>query len=102
MRLTEHERHTLTQLARDCFGSEVIVRLFGSRLDDNQRGGDIDLLIETKLHDPARIAHAHTRLLAGIYTRLGERKVDILIDYPERRHRPPIYERAYAVGMVLQ
>lgn len=27
-------------------GSEATIRLFGSRLDDSQRRGDIDLLIE--------------------------------------------------------
>lgn len=101
MRLTEYERITLRQLARDFFGSDVVVRLFGSRLDDGKRGGDFDLLIETKLLDPALIAHAHTRFLAGIYSRLGERKVDVLIDYPERRHRPPIFEQAHTVGVVL-
>ena len=101
LRLTENERRTLKQLACDCFEGDAIVRLFGSRLADQGRGGDIDLLIETKLSDPAQISRAHSRFLARVYSTLGEQKVDVLIDYPNRSHRPPVYEVARRQGVLL-
>ena len=59
-----------------------------------QGGGDIDLLIETQLQDPARVAKAHTQFLFRIYTALGEKKIDVLIDYLDRQSQATIYQVA--------
>ena len=45
MRLSEKEIQVITQVARKIYGMSVEVYLFGSRTDENKRGGDIDLLI---------------------------------------------------------
>ena len=47
MRLTETEIHIIKHSATDIFGSDVAVFLFGSRVDDTKKGGDIDLYIKT-------------------------------------------------------
>lgn len=101
MRLTPHERQVIQQAANDCFGSQTVVRLFGSRTDDERRGGDIDLLIDTPLTDPALIAQAHLRFVAKLYTQLGEQKIDVLIDYPSRQVDLPIYQIAREQGVLL-
>ncbi len=101
MRLTDQERDVLRHAAQRWFGAAAQVRLFGSRLDDARRGGDIDLMIDTPLSDPAAIADAHLRFLADVYTRLGERKIDVLIDYPGRGVQAPIYAIARAQGVLL-
>lgn len=101
MRLTPFELGILKQAADNSFEPGVVVRLFGSRVQDDKRGGDIDLLIETSINEPAQIAQAHTRFLSQIYSQLGEQKVDVLIDYPAREKRPPIFELARAQGVVL-
>ena len=101
MRLTLHERQVIQQAANDCFGSQTVVRLFGSRTDDTRRGGDIDLLIDTPLTDPTLIAQAHLRFVAKLYTQLGEQQIDVLIDYPTLTSRPPIFQVARAQGIVL-
>jgi hypothetical protein len=101
MRLSEHEKATLKHAALACFGQGARLRLFGSRADVNRKGGDIDLLIESPLTDPADIAKAHTRFLSQIYTRLGEQKVDVLIDYPGRLSHPPMFQVALQEGILL-
>ena len=101
MRLTEEERQALRDAAARWFGPAAQMRVFGSRLDDTRRGGDIDLLVETTLQDPATIVDAHLRFLAEVYTRLGERKVDVLIDYPGRCTDSPVYRVAREQGVAL-
>lgn len=101
MRLSPQERETLKQAARACFDAGAVVRLFGSRADDTRKGGDIDLLIETALTDPDQIAQAHTRFLSRVYSCLGEQKIDVLIDFPTRKKRLPIYEVARETGVLL-
>ena len=47
MRLTPDQQSAIRAIAAETFGDEASIWLFGSRIDDNKRGGDIDLLIET-------------------------------------------------------
>lgn len=101
MRLNPFERQTLRTAAQTCFDAQAVVRLFGSRLDDSRKGGDIDLLIATNLTDPAQIARAHSRFLAQVYASLGEQKIDVLIDYPHRQQELPVYRIAREQGVVL-
>ncbi len=101
MRLTPFERETLKHAAEESFEAGAVVHLFGSRVLDDRRGGDIDLLIETRMSDPARIARAHTRFLSSVYALLGEQKIDVLIDYPARKQRPAIFDLARQQGVVL-
>lgn len=101
MRLSAFERTTLKQTAIACFGADASVRLFGSRVDDSKRGGDIDLLIQTQLADPERVAGARTEFLAAVQGLLGEQKMDVLIDFPTRQSRAPIYAVAQESGVLL-
>jgi uncharacterized protein len=49
--------------------------LFGSRVDDNQRGGDIDLLVlSQKLTPDDRRA-----IKLDLYQRIGRQKIDLLL-----------------------
>lgn len=78
---------------------DVVVRLFGSRVDDKQRGGDIDLLLEPKRPLEHRI-QAECKLAARLFIRLGGRKVDVLIKdstVPSQL----IYEQAIKYGIIL-
>jgi len=53
--------------------------LFGSRVDDTKRGGDIDLLIVSK-----KITKRDLRLLrVEFFKEFGEQKLDIIIDNGE-------------------
>ena len=47
MRLDDKTREIIKSEVATQFGADTTVPLFGSRVDDTQRGGDIELLIET-------------------------------------------------------
>jgi uncharacterized protein len=77
MRITEHQRTEITQSisARDPLAN---VYLFGSRVDDNARGGDLDLLVlSAKIGLLERLD-----ILADLHRTLGEQKIDLVI-YPD-------------------
>ncbi len=89
MRLTAQERTLIRELGLRHFGA--VPRLFGSRLDDSRGGGDIDLLIPTRL-PAAEAARKRLDLLADLWLALGERKIDILLD--DGQVDTPVYRRA--------
>lgn len=77
MRLTREEHPTISNTIHQA-DAEAIIYLFGSRVDDSARGGDIDLLVLSKKIDlPAKL-----EILAQLHRRLGARKIDIAV-YPD-------------------
>ncbi len=101
MRLTEQQQTIIRTAVTETFGADANVWLFGSRVDDSQRGGDIDLLIETEQVDVVAIARAEIALLTKIQMKMGEQKIDVLLDYPSRKKRPPIFAIARQTGILL-
>lgn len=77
MRLTADERTAIREAGRHHFG--VTPRVFGSRLDDAARGGDIDLFIPGAW-PAAEAVPRRLRFCAELAARLGERKIDVLVD----------------------
>lgn len=101
VRLTDLQRAIIRETVAETFGANANVWLFGSRVDDTQRGGDIDLLIETELTDADAIARAEIAFLARVQMKMGEQKIDVLLDYPSRKAYPPIYAIARQTGVPL-
>jgi uncharacterized protein len=80
MRLTSKEKQAIEQAAREVFAPRSRIRLFGSRLDDARRGGDIDLLIEPPAAlAPRELVDKRNRFIARLYRLLGEQRIDVLI-----------------------
>jgi predicted nucleotidyltransferase len=48
MRLSPSQTQQILQCMRQQFGPGAQVSVYGSRLDDSARGGDVDLLVETE------------------------------------------------------
>ena len=65
----------------DIFGADAGVWLFGSRADLDQRGGDIDLYVETSCNAATALHHAG-RLYARLQRELGEQRIDIVTRSP--------------------
>ncbi|QOY54052.1 nucleotidyltransferase domain-containing protein [Candidatus Sulfurimonas marisnigri] len=75
MRLSKEE---ITLLKNKLYelSSDARLYLFGSRVDDTRRGGDIDLLI---LSDKLRKKDLR-KLRLSFFEKFGEQKMDIVID----------------------
>lgn len=99
MRLTETQRHSIKSAVASIVGEGSRVWLFGSRVDDAQRGGDIDLLIETDQVIPSR-TNALCRLEGALAVRLGDRKTDLLLK-DARTADAPIFRAARQQGVLL-
>ncbi len=80
-------------------GAGSIVRLFGSRVHDDQRGGDIDLLVESSEPIENRVK-AECKLAARLYMKLGGRTVDVLIKDALTSPKP-IHQQAILHGVIL-
>jgi predicted nucleotidyltransferase len=50
MRLTEKQTQLIVQGVQRHLGPASRIWLFGSRVDDAKKGGDIDLFVETEAH----------------------------------------------------
>ncbi|MDY7116701.1 nucleotidyltransferase domain-containing protein [Halomonas sp. SSL-5] len=99
MRLNQHEIDVIKTAAAEIFGKEVEVRLFGSRVDDAARGGDIDLMVTVTqpIDNPAWDC---ARLEGSIIMKLGEQKIDVLLEAPGLK-RFQIHETAREQGILL-
>jgi len=99
MRLTPAQIALIKSAVADLAGPAARVRLFGSRLDDDARGGDVDLLLElpAPVERPALLA---ARLAARISRGMDGRKVDVLLSSPNLEHHP-IHDLALREGRLL-
>ena len=99
MRLTDDQIQAIRQSARQIGGELARVRVFGSRLDDSARGGDLDLMLELpeSVDNPALMA---AQLAARASRALHGRKVDVVISAPNLM-RLPIHDIAFQEGRLL-
>ena len=98
MRLAAREIEAIKASASAAFGASAIVRLFGSRTNDNLRGGDIDLHIE--VDDGGQDVRKAADFRWRLFDRIEEQKVD-LVFHVRGRPRQAIDEIAYDEGIVL-
>ncbi len=74
MRLTD-QQHSIIKIEILKYDDQAEIYLFGSRVDDNAKGGDIDLLAISKKIDFA----LKLKILAQFMIKLGEQKIDLVI-----------------------
>lgn len=83
MRLSKREIEAILEVAEDIYGTDVKVYLFGSRVDDSRRGGDIDLLVRTTSEKKGILDRV--RMAARIKSLIGDQKIDIIGDYEDNQ-----------------
>lgn len=100
MRLNDFEISAIISNAKSIFSNEVAVYLFGSRTNDNLKGGDIDLLIIPDLHsDNDKLFDQKIDFLVSLKDRIGDQKIDVIIKYPNDSRA--IVETAISKGIRL-
>ncbi len=101
MRLSEYYRTTIIQTAREIWGNQVSVILFGSRIDDSKKGGDIDLLLQVNNDcDVKDIVHKKIKFLSRLDILLGEQKIDLIVATKENQYQN-IVQTALQTGIKL-
>jgi predicted nucleotidyltransferase len=95
MRISEHQKKAILDEVH-AIDANARVILFGSRVDDNARGGDIDLLIISDLIGFREEMKIRTRIMDQI----GWQKLDLIV---QRRDQtaPPIVALALETGVPL-
>ncbi len=99
MRLSPEQIDSIHLFALQVGGPKATVRLFGSRLNDSARGGDVDLLLEVPapVEQPALLA---ATLSAKVSRLMQGRKVDVVIHAPNLMHQA-IHDIALSEGVLL-
>lgn len=95
MRLTEFEINAIKQSAREVFGDNAQVYLFGSRVDNEKKGGDIDLYVKT---EAGKDFKHKVKFLVMLEQKIGEQKIDIVFAEDESR---AIEQQAITNGILL-
>jgi len=76
MRLTQKEVEAITLTFQEVFNSGKIY-LFGSRVDNSKKGGDIDLYIQADNRD--NLIEKKFNFLVELKRKIGLQKIDVVI-----------------------
>jgi len=95
MRLNQHYINSIKKYFIQIFKNGEIY-LFGSRIDDSKKGGDIDLYLVVE--NPINLFEKKIKFLARLKRELGEQKIDIIFNIDKNR---PIEQEAIKWGIKL-
>ena len=82
MRLKEYEIDAIKTTFKEIF-KDGDIYLFGSRVDDSKKGGDIDLYISTP--NTKELVSKKIDFLVKLKQKIGEQKIDVVLDYKQNR-----------------
>lgn len=100
MRLSSAQVEAIKQETENFFGVKAEVWLFGSRVDDAAKGGDVDLYVRAASSDADELVNARFAFLARLKRRIGDRKIDLVLQR-EGGELLPVYELARQQGVRL-
>ncbi len=88
MRLSKRECRVLIdtfqeQLVELGLVGEAKLFLFGSRVDDSKRGGDIDLLILAPVERVNELRERRVQLINRFHEKLDEQRIDVTVTSPD-------------------
>jgi len=103
MRLTPKQIQCLKDAVAQYLGQGARIWVFGSRVNDQRRGGDYDFYIETPMDNPDEIVANKLKVLAKLHAtpEFEGEKIDIVIRSAAPGPELPIYKIAKEQGVHL-
>ena len=100
MRLTEFQRTKIVDAIIGQFGLDTEIYLFGSRVDDSKKGGDIDLLVA--VHDESDdIFLKKIKAVTAIQLAIGDQKIDLIVTPDISHDSRLVVSEAFRTGVRL-
>jgi len=99
IRLSDSDLKTIISLFLKYFLKEDKLWVFGSRIELNKKGGDIDLYIETYADTAQDALKMKNDLLWDLEQIIGEQKIDIVLNVLKFPCLLPIYDAAKTKGV---
>jgi predicted nucleotidyltransferase len=100
MRISAIEIKSIKELALKVFGKGTKVFLYGSRVDDQKKGGDIDLLISTANKEKLTIS-SKVLYMAELKRIIGDQKIDIVFDNDSLKIKSLFYKTIKSEALEL-
>ncbi len=103
MRINADQLSLVKTLSLRYFGKDAKLWLFGSRVDDEKKGGDYDFLIETSLTNPDEIISCKIDMITQLQSSgpFEDEKIDIIIKRQQSSFDMPIFHIAMQEGVQI-
>lgn len=103
MRISSAEIHCFVRVLSNFINGAAELRLFGSRVDDQSKGGDFDLLLIV----PDKASKDHLQyykadMLSQIKAEIGEQKIDLLIIEKDQLDEDPFIRIIFPKSVSLK
>lgn len=100
IRLRDDDIKDIISLFVTMFSKGDRLWLFGSRVNPNKKGGDIDLYVETQIQDLSLLVEKKHRFISDLKLKIGDQKIDLILNFPGNI-KLPIYDLAKKEGVLL-
>ncbi len=101
MRLTKTQIKAIQDSFSLYFMKGDKIWLFGSRVDDSKKGGDIDLYIETNYNDLFIVTKKEIEFITNLKKIIGDQKIDTVVNVLSQNRQLSIYDEAKNTGVQL-
>jgi len=101
VRLSDFYVETIKQTFKEHFGKNDHLWIFGSRVEMHRKGGDIDLYVETNESVIEKVSAMKSKFIIELWKKLGEQKIDVVINCLSSDFELPIYKVAREKGVLL-
>jgi hypothetical protein len=101
IRLTIEEINSIKHFFTKNFDHNDHLWIFGSRVNPIQRGGDIDLYIESNNSSISTVLDQKIQFLIDLKNTIGEQQIDVIINIKSLNKNLSIYKEAKNSGIML-